>query len=125
MKEMLRSMFGGVGGVIYFLFAFAAAYYPLVFIDMPWWLCAIFAFFLSLLKPIYASICTFILYVIAMFSVSLPGIEVPEIFLFIFAGLFILLDAIPNIDRFIWAYRSIKNEQLFVYDSEETEGHQS
>lgn len=125
MKEMLRGMFGVAGVAIYFLFAFAVAYYPLVFIAMPWWLCAIFAFFLSLLKPIYSSICTFILYVIALFSVTLPGIEVPEIFLFIFAALFILLEAIPNTVRFVCAYRSIKNEQVFYYDPNDDAGHQS
>ena len=125
MKEALRGAFGIVGVIIYFIFAYGIAFYPLIFIAMPWWLCAILSLLLTSLKPIYSSIGTLILYVIALLSVTVPSIDVWEIFLFIFAGLFLLLEAIPNTVRFVWAYRSIKNEQVFYYDPNDDAGHQS
>ena len=110
MKEMLRGTFGIVGMIVYFVIAFGIAFYPLIFIDWPWWLCCILAFFLTSLKPVYSSIGTFILYIIALLSVTLPGIDIWEILLFVFAAVFLLFEVIPNTIRFVLAYRSIKDE---------------
>lgn len=116
MKEVLRGTLGVFGVIIYFIFAYGVAFYPLIFIAMPWWLCAIIAFFLSALNPIYSSIGTLILYVIALLSVTIPGIDVLEIILFVFAGIFLLFEVIPNVCHFIWAWRGMREKEVFFYD---------